>query len=152
MRNVVEHLPEEKRPWARAAMRRAWEAGSCTKALAKLRQLANQLEEPYPSAARSVLEGAEETLTVIDLGLTGWLLRTFSSTNAIENLQSAQKRMARNVKRWRSGKMVLRWVGVALLQAEKNFRRVKSYKDMPAMLRALEARVKIAMDNKRQVA
>ena len=152
MRNVVEHLPEEKRPWARAAMRRAWDAGSAAKALAKLRQLAGQLEESYPSAARSVLEGAEETLTVIDLGLTGWLLRTFSSTNAIENLQGAQKRMAKNVKRWRGGKMVLRWVGVALLHAEKSFRRVKSYKEMPAMLRTLDARVKITMDNKRQVA
>ena len=152
MRNVVEHLPERKRAWVRAAMRRAWESRSSDQAMMQLRQLSRQMEEAYPSAARSVLEGAEETLTVIDLGLTGWLLKTLSSTNAIENLQGSQKRMARNVKRWRGGKMVLRWVGVALLEAEKKFRRVKGYVGMPAMLRALDERVKITMDSKRQVA
>ena len=56
------------------------------------------------------------------------------------------------MKRWRGGKMVLRWVGVGLMQAEKKFRRVKGYEALPAMVRALEARVKVTMDSTKQVA
>ena len=141
LRNVADHLPERKRAWVRAAMRKAWAADSFEEAHGKLDALAGQLDGEHPGAAGSIREGLEETLTLITLGVSGWLHRTLSTTNAIENIQGTLQRVSRNVKRWRGGAMALRWVVAALDEAEKSFRRVKGFKDMPHFIAALEAQV-----------
>ena len=64
-------------------------------------------------------------------------LHTFLVTNAIENLIGTARRISRNVKRWRSGEMIVRWTAIGLAQAEKNFRRVRSYRYLPLLTRAL---------------
>jgi putative transposase len=141
VRNVLGHLPEGKRTWVRAAMRKAYAEGTAEKARGKLLHLAVQLEEQHPGAAGSLREGLEETLTVLDLGLTGWLVKTLRSTNPIENLQSTLGRVSKNVTRWRGGAMALRWAVVGLLEAEKKFRRIKGHADLPQLLAALEAHI-----------
>jgi putative transposase len=146
MRNILDHLPEHKRPWVKAAVRRAWDAPTAPKAKAQLKRLAKQLEEPHPGAAASVLEGLDETLTLHRLGLRGALYRTLRSTNPIENLQGSIKGVARHVKRWRSGSMALRWCVTALYEAEKRFRRVKGFCTMPSLIAALEATLKKPQD------
>jgi transposase-like protein len=151
LRNVVEHLPESKREWMRAAMRRAWEADTIEKARGRMKGLAAQLRETHPGAAASILEGMDETLTVIALGMKGSLLRTLRSTNPIENLQGALQRICRNVKRWRSGAMVMRWGATALMEAEKKFRRIAGYKGMGLLMSALEAKVS-SVDNQKAAA
>lgn len=138
-RNVVEKLPERKRAWVRAALKRAWAEPTAAKARGKLLDLAEQLEGDHPSAAASIREGLDETLTLTALGVGGLLWKTLHTTNPIENLQGSLKRVTRNVKRWRGGAMVLRWAVAALMEAEKRFRRVKGYKAMPELQAALEA-------------
>ena len=153
MRNVLDHLPQGKRTWVRAAMRRAWAQQDVAKARARLKDLAGQFEEVHPGAASSILEGLDETLTVIGLGLSGGLLRTMSSTNAIENVQGTLARVSRNVKRWRGGTMALRWGVTGLLEAEKKFRRVRGHSDMPILIAAIEALVEgTTLDRKKRVA
>ena len=153
LRNVLEHLPAGKRTWVRAAMRRAWSEQNVAKARGRLKDLARQFEESHPGASGSILEGLEETLTVIGLGVSGWLLKSLSSTNAIENVQGTLARVSRNVKRWRSGKMALRWGVTGLFEAEKKFRRLKGHRDMPQLIAALEALVEGArVDKGRRVA
>jgi putative transposase len=88
-------------------------------------------------APASLLEGLEETLTVTRLGLSGSLLDTFKSTNPIESMISIARIVTRNVKRWRSGKMALRWTAAGLLDAEERFRRVKGYRELVMLRRAL---------------
>src|SRR5712691_444625 len=139
LRNVLDHLPEGKRSWMRAAIRRAWAAETSDKARRKLRDLASQLDETHPGAAASLREGLEETVTVNDLGLGVWLLKTLCSTNPIENLNGGLRRLTRNVKRWRGGAMAQRWGATALMEAERRFRRIKGYRDLPQMLKALDA-------------
>ena len=78
------------------------------------------------------------TLTVVRLGLTGALHRTLRSTNAFENLNGSVERYTRNVKRWRGGEMIQRWVSAALLDAEQRFRRVRGFRDMPRLMLALD--------------
>ena len=153
LRNVAEHLPQHRRAWVKAAMRKAWKAGTVHAARHRLEQLAKQLEDEHPDAARSIREGLDETLTVIRLGLTGGLLRTLRSTNPIENLQGAIQRVVRNVKRWRGGSMARRWCVTALIEAEKRFRRVKGHREMPQLVGSLEAIVnKNRLDDTQQVA
>jgi transposase-like protein len=139
LRNVAEHLPESRRAWCRNVMRRAWKQTDASRAKRDLQQLAAQLENLSPSASRSLLEGLDETLTVMSLGLGESLTRTLCSTNPIENLQGLLKRLARNVKRWRNGKMALRWGATGLECAERRFRRIKGYREMPLLIRALDA-------------
>ena len=153
LRNVLEHLPEGKRAWVRAAIRRAWAAASATKAKGRLRELAARLDDDHPGAAASLLEGLDETVTMLGLGASGWLLKTLSTTNAIENVQGTLARVARNVKRWQDGAMALRWGVTGLLVAEKRFRRLKGHRDLPQLLSALDALVGApTVDTKAQVA
>jgi transposase-like protein len=141
MRNVLEHLPDRQKTWVRAAIRRAWSATTVARAREQLRTLAAQLRADHPGASGSIEEGLDETLTLIGLGIVGSLHQTLRSTNPIENLQGTIRRVTRNVKRWRDGSMVLRWVVTALIDAEKKFRRVKGHRDMPQLIAALDATV-----------
>ncbi len=59
------------------------------------------------------------------------------STNAIENLNSGITLYSRNVKRWQGGSMVVRWVGTAIVEAEKKIRRVQGWRDIEKLVRAL---------------
>lgn len=99
--------------------------------------MARALEREHPGAAASLREGLEETLTLQRLGLTGALYRSLRSTNAIENLNGSVSRYARNVKRWRHGHMVLRWVGAALHEASTHFRRIRGYRELPILIAEL---------------
>jgi len=139
IQNVIEHLPQGKRAWAKAAMRKAYDSEPA-QAKRRLLELARNLEA-HDGAAASIREGLEETLTLLSLGITGALARTLSTTNPIENLQGTLKRVSRNVTRWRSGGMALRWAVTGLLEAQKSFRRLKGYRELPALLRALDARI-----------
>src|SRR2546425_624214 len=140
LRNILEHLPEGQRPWVRAIVARAYKQTEVATARRLLQDLARRLEDRYPSAAASVREGLDETLTVLTLTLSDRLRQSLATTNAIESLISRSRQVKRNVKRWRGGQMVLRWTAAAVLEAGKGFRRLKGHKDMPKLVAALRAR------------
>jgi transposase-like protein len=118
-------------------LREAYRSASRKAAKGKLLKLVAYLEEHNPDAAESLREGLDETLTLKDLKLPAWLERTFSTTNAIENLNGSIRRVTRNVKRWRDGRMVRRWVAAAILEAERGFHRLRGYRGLPLLLKAL---------------
>jgi putative transposase len=89
-----------------------------------------RIAELHPSAARSLEEGLEETLTVHRFGVGAVLRRKLATTNPIESCLSTVQRVARNVKRWREGDQPLRWTATGLLEAEKKFRRIKGYQEI----------------------
>jgi len=103
-----------------------------------LNQLHSELMELNPSAARSLGEGMEETLTVHRLHIPMQLRKTLASTNVIESAFSIVERFCRNVKGWHGGDQRERWVGSGLLVAQKQFRRITGYKQIPALIRELE--------------
>jgi putative transposase len=140
LRNVLDHLPDRQRPWVKAILQRAYRSADVATATRLLRDLAKRLEVDHPSAAESVREGLEETLTILALGLSDSLRRSLSTTNAAESLISRTRHVKRNVKRWRGGEMVLRWVAAGVLEAVKGFRRLKGHKEMPKLVAALRAR------------
>ena len=138
LKNILDHLPEHKRPWVRQIVRRALSEKDATKAKQHLLRLAKQLDELHPGAASSVREGLDEVLTLHRLGIQGPLYQSLKSTNSIENLQGSIKTLARHVKRWRSGSMAVRWCVTALSEAERHFRRIKGYRDIPFLMAALD--------------
>ncbi len=137
-RNVLEHLPERDRPVVKARLRRAWESDNHALALDGLRTLASELEHSHPGAASSLAEGLEETLTLTRLGIRGRLKKTLLSTNPIESMIEIIRRTSRNVKRWQSGDMCLRWTAAGMLQAETQFRRIAGYADLAKLALAVE--------------
>jgi len=140
MRNILDHLPDRQRPWVQAILRRAYQTPEIKTATRLLHDLARRLASAYPSAAESVREGLEETLTVLTLNLSTRLRRSLATTNAAESLISRTRHVKRNVKRWRGGQMMLRWVAAGILEAVKGFRRLKGHADMPTLVAALRAR------------
>ena len=72
------------------------------------------------------------------LNLSPSLLRTFKSTNPIESMISVARTVTGNVKRWRDGEMILRWTAAGVLEAEKQFRRVNGYRDLPLLKATLD--------------
>jgi transposase-like protein len=137
-RNVLDHLPERDRPSVKQRLRRAWALDEQTRALDQLRQLAGELERTYPGAAGSLREGMEETLTLTRLGVTGSLKRTLESTNPCESMIEIVRRTQRNVKRWSSGEMALRWTAAGMLEAERQFRKIIGYRDLATLVVAIE--------------
>ena len=140
LRNILDHLPERQWPWVQAVVRRAYQATDLKIATRLLTDPAKRLDDEYPSAAGSVREGLEETLTVLTLHLSARLQRSLTTTNAAESLLSRTRHVKRNVKRWRGGQMMLRWVAAGVLEAVKGFRRLKGHADMPRLVAALRAR------------
>jgi putative transposase len=106
--------------------------------LRNAKSLATQLQKSHPRAAASLREGLEEIFTVARLGLDGRLAKTLTTSNPIESMISIAKATNRNVTRWRDGQMVLRWTAAGMLNAERSFRRIKGYKQMPQLVAALK--------------
>jgi len=136
-RNVLDQIPEAKKASVRATMSQAYDASSYEAALTQLKNLVRVLAKDHPGAAASLREGLEETLTVKRLGISGALERTLRTTNPAESLNEGMRRVARRVKRWRNGGMVLRWAAAAALEAQRGFRRLKGHKSMPMLIAAL---------------
>jgi putative transposase len=137
LRNVLSYLPKSLQPSVGKTIREAYRSSSKATARKRLQNLAAQLAQDHPDAAESLREGLDETLTLKDWNLPDWLERTFSTTNPIENLNGAIRRVTRNVKRWRDGSMIRRWVATAILEAQRGFRRVPGCSGMPALVRAI---------------
>jgi putative transposase len=137
-RNVLDHLPESMQPGVRRAIQQAYDSPDVDLARRQLDRLARSLEREHPGAAASLREGLEETLTLQRLGVTDGLYRVLRSTNSIENLNGSVVHFARNVRRWKDASMMLRWIATGLHEAQKQFRRLKGFRDMKHLLAALD--------------
>jgi len=137
-RNVLDHLPKEHQHAIDARISAAYNMADYDAAKKSLELTVKYLEKLNPSAAASLKEGMEETLTVKKLGVTGLLRKTLRTTNPIESCFSVTRTITGRVKRWRGNDMVQRWAIAALLRAEKKFKRVKGYKEIPKLIAALQ--------------
>jgi putative transposase len=138
-RNIIERLPKHLHASVRKALRQAWELDDAERAERLIRNLARPLEQVAPGVAASILEGLNEMLTVIRLGLPLPLRRSLACTNIIENMMGTIRRVCRNVKRWRDASMALRWTAAAMQEAANGFRRLKACKQLPLLRAALAA-------------
>jgi putative transposase len=138
-RNVLDHLTDEQKPTVAKKLNAAYAMEDYATAKQALDRLHRELMDLNPSAARSLGEGMEETLTVHRLRVPMQLRKTLASTNVIESAFSIVEHVCKNVKRWHGGDQRERWVGSGLLVAQKQFRRIIGHKQIPALIRELEA-------------
>jgi putative transposase len=141
-RNVADYLPGAEAARVDAQLARAFNDPDPARGLRVAKGIAAQLEDKYPSAAASLREGLEEMFTVRRLGCPDRLARSLSCTNMIESMISVIQRLCGRVTNWKDPRMVRRWVGVGMLEAERSFRRIRGCKDMSAF--TAKVRVEIA--------
>jgi transposase-like protein len=149
LRNVLSYLPPTWHAEAKRRLKAAWGLVTHEAALQELKKVQRWLKKISESAAASLAEALEETLTVHRLGISGTLRKTLSTTNPIESAIEVVKHHARRVRRWNGANMVLRWVGSGLVRAEIQFRRVKGHKKIPQLVAALE---NLSLKNSKEVA
>jgi hypothetical protein len=138
-RNILDRLPRHLHAPTRRALRQAWELDDAEKAERLLRNLARSLAREPPGVAAAILEGLDEILTVVRLGLPRELRRSLACTNIIENMLGSVRHVCRNVKRWRDASMALRLTAAAMLEAAKGFSRLKAKSQLPQLCAALLA-------------
>ena len=137
-RNVLDHLTEEQKPAVSKKLNAAYALEEYGAAKEALNTLHRELMDLNPSAARSLGEGMEETLTVHRLHMPAQLRKTMASTNVIESAFSIVEKVCKNVKRWHGGDQRERWVGSGLLAAENQFRRITGHKLIPVLMEELK--------------
>lgn len=136
-RNVLDHLPQDHKADVKRKLQNAYAMAEYSDAKRALDRLHRELMDINPSAARSLEEGMEETLTVHRLRVPEQLRRTLSSTNVIESAFSIVETVCRNVKRWRDGDHIERWIASGLLVAERQFRKVIGHREIPMFVSSM---------------
>ncbi len=146
-RNIIERLDETLHAGVKKALRQAWDQDDADKAERLLRNLARRLEHEEPGVAGSILEGLDEILTVIRLGLPHELRRSLACIKFIENALGTVRQVSRNVKRWRNAEMALRRTAAGMIEDQKSFRRLKAYRQLPILRNALQDHMRKAQAN-----
>ena len=132
LRNVLGYLPRDQQAQVRSALRAAWKL-PVREGMARIKKLAAWLDNSYPSAAASLLEGLEECFTINRLDLPPALHRCLATTNIIESPHAGVRIQTRRVTHWQNGGMVLRWMASAFLRTEKRFKRIMGHRDLWAL-------------------
>jgi len=140
-RNLADYLPKPMAGRIDRQLAKAFNDVDAKRGLRVAEGIAAQLEDHYPSAAASLREGLADMFTVRRLGASDLLARSLCCTNSVESMISVVGRLCHRVTNWKDARMVRRWVGVGMLEAERSFRRIKGCKDMPALTKAIRAEV-----------
>ena len=136
--NVVSYLSRSEQVSWRKRLQRAYQRPTYQEALAALEELHGELEDRNQSAARSLAEGLEETLTLHRLGLYGVLGRSLKTTNCLESVNALVEERCAKVDHWKNSKQRQRWLATALVDIEPRLRKVMGYRHLPALREALK--------------
>lgn len=139
--NVLSYLPKRDHAAWRRKLQAAYAHPTYADAKRALLRLIAELRVVNESAAASLEEGLEETLTLHRLGVFPELGISFKTTNLIESVMARVEAKTARVDHWRTSDQKLRWCAAALLAMEAQFRRVKGCTHLPLLVRALTAKM-----------
>lgn len=139
--NVLSYLPERHRPTFRRKLQAAYEQPTYEGAKRALGRLRAELALVNASAAASLDEGLEETLTLHRLGLFTELGISLKTTNVLESIHARVESRTGKVDHWKTSDQKQRWLATALLDLEPRLRRIKHYRALPWLRQALKAQV-----------
>ena len=114
----------------RRRLQKAYERPTYAEAKAALMKIMEELKESNLSAAKSLAEGLEETLTLHRLGVFPLLGISLKTTNCIESVFSQVERICRKVSHWKNSSHKQRWLAASLLDIEPRMRRIKGCKHL----------------------
>ena len=143
--NVVSYLTKPLQVIWRRKLQAAYQHATYADAKRALLRLVTELAKLNESAARSLEEGLEETLTLHRLAVFVELGTSFKTTNLIESVMARVEAKTQRVGRWRTSDQKQRWCAATLLHIEKNFRRVKGGKHLALLQRALTDKLRVRL-------
>lgn len=135
--NIKSSLDKKAQGEARPLFAAIRGAKDLTQALACSDALEACLKRHNQSALKSYQEAKADLLNIHRLMLSPELKRFFSTTNAIESLNSLLEEGLRRVKRWRNSEHFQRWLATACLESEKRMRRINGAGGLQALLVSL---------------
>ena len=141
--NVVRDLAKREQPVWRPRLQRAYNRPEYDEARAALKSLPHELEDRNQSAAGSLAEGLDETLTLHRLGVYGVLGRSLKTTNGLESITALIAERCAKVDHWQNSSQRHRWPATALLDIEPRLRKVRGYRHLPRLRDALKRELKI---------
>ena len=141
--NVVSYLAKSEQASWRQRLQRAYNRPAYTEALGALETLHRELEDRNQSAAGSLAEGLDQTLTLHRLGLYGVLGRSLKTTNCLESINALVEERCAKVDHWQNSIQRHRWLATALLDIEPRLRKVMGYRHLPTLRAALKRELKI---------
>lgn len=151
--NVVGYLPKTEQAEWRRRLQRAYSRETYAEARGALLQLHAELEQRNESAARSLLEGLEETLTLHRLGVFGVLGRSLKTTNCLESVNALVEERCSKVDCWKTSNQKQRWLATALLDIEPRLRKAKGYRNLPKLREAIKRELRVeAVDERKKAA
>ena len=141
--NVVSHLAKSEQAVWRQRLQRAYNRPEYDEALTALETLHGELDDRNQSAAGSLTEGLDETLTLHRLGLYGVLGRSLKTTNGLESVNALVEERCAKVDHWQNSSQRHRWLATALLDIEPRLRKLMGYRHLPKLRAALKRELKI---------
>jgi len=141
--NVVSYLSKSAQVWWRRGLQRAYNRPEYKEAFAAIQKIHSELEERNQSAAASLEEGLEETLTLHRLGVYGVLGRSLKTTNCLESVNALVEERCAKVDHWKNSSQRQRWLATALADIEPRLRKVMGYRHLPMLREALKRELKI---------
>lgn len=126
--NVIAYLDESQQALCRQRLQQAYAKTTYKEAKAELEKLYQELLRVNESAANSLLEGLEETLTLHHLGLSAELMKSLSTTNCIESVMSQLGQYTDKVDRWHNSNQILRWSAAGLMDIEPRLYKIRGHR------------------------
>ena len=141
--NVVSYLAKCEQVVWRQRLQRAYHRPAYAEARRAITTLHAELDERNQSAAGSLAEGLDETLTLHRLGLFGVLGRSLKTTNSLESVNALVEDRCAKVDHWQNSSHRQRWLATALLDIEPRLRKVAGYRHLPKLRAEIKRELKI---------
>ena len=139
--DVLDYLPQRHRAMFRRKLQAAYEEPTYEKAKRALSKIRAELVLLNASAANSLDEGLEETLTLHRLGVFAELGTSLKTTNALESIHARVESRTAKVDHWKNSEQKQRWLATALLDLEPRLRRIRNFRALPMLREALRRQV-----------
>lgn len=146
--NVIAYLADDQQAICRRRMKDAYEKTTYKEAKAELTRLHQELVNVNESAANSLAEGLEETLTLHQLGLSSELTKSLSTTNCMESVMFQMGQYTDKVDRWHNSNQILRWTAASLMDIEPRIRKIRGYRYLGVLRYKLQELVRQRLEKK----
>ena len=146
--NVASYLSKFQAELSKRDLKKAYKKTSYKEAKEALDELHKRLSIINESAANSLLEGLEETLTLHRLGLSPELCRSLSSTNCIESIMSQIAQFTDKVDYWQNSNQILRWNAASLMEIEPNLRKIRGFRYLNILRHKMKQEIKKRQEKK----
>lgn len=141
--NVVSYLSKKEQAYWRKRLQKAYERPTYQEAKDKLVAIHKELSQINESAAHSLEEGLEETLTLHRLGVFPLVGRSLKTTNCLESVNAMAEERCGKVDCWKNSRQKHRWLASALLDIEPRLRKLIGWQHLPRLRESIMKELKI---------